>query len=88
VMKERGEEIDLVLLDLGMPGLGGKACLLELIADHPLTPVVMLTGRAQPQDLEELIGLGAREAISKPVPVASLLSTLGTVLRERAAAEH
>ena len=88
VMKERGEGIDLVLLDLGMPGLGGKACLLELIANHPKTPVVMLTGHAQPQDLEELIGLGAREAITKPVRVASLLSTLWTVLRERAGADE
>ena len=27
--------------------MGGKACLLELIADHPKTPVVMLTEHAQ-----------------------------------------
>jgi len=87
LMGEQGGEIDLVLLDLGMPGMGGKACLLALLEDHPETPVVMLTGHAQPQDLEELRGLGAREAISKPVQIASLLSTLGTVLLQRPGAD-
>ena len=37
---------------------------------------VMLTGHAQPQDLAELIGLGAREAITKPVRVAAFFALL------------
>ncbi len=87
VMEEEGDAIDLVLLDLGMPGMGGKACLLALLEGYPKTPVVMLTGHAQPHDLAELTRLGARRAITKPVPVATLLNTLGTVLLERPGAE-
>lgn len=64
---------DVVLLDVMMPVLDGPETLLRLRALAPLrhTPVVFLTAKAQPADIEHLKRLGARGVIAKPFdPVA------------------
>jgi len=59
---------DLVLLDWMMPGLDGPA-LFRKMQEHPETkamPVVFITAKASPRELEELRSIGALGTISKP----------------------
>lgn len=59
---------DLVLLDVRMPRMSGIEVCRELRAG-PLTatvPIIMLTGRSRPQDLEQGYAAGATEYIVKP----------------------
>lgn len=58
----------LILLDVMMPGLDGPSTLRSLRAEEALRaiPVVFLTARAQPQEVQEYFDLGAYEVIVKP----------------------
>jgi two-component system OmpR family response regulator len=59
---------DLVMLDWMMPGMDGPT-LFKRMQDDPQTkdlPVVFMTAKATPTELEELRALGALGAISKP----------------------
>jgi len=63
---------DLILLDLYMPGMDGRAFLTTYRQmDEPQAPVILLTGR--PQTEEELRELGVDGQISKPFNVPDLL---------------
>jgi two-component system, OmpR family, response regulator len=58
----------LILLDVMMPGMDGPTTLTHL-QKNPRTsaiPVVFMTARAQPREIEHFIGLGAQGVISKP----------------------
>jgi two-component system, chemotaxis family, response regulator Rcp1 len=59
---------DLVLLDLNMPGMGGKGFLCHLKADDALDtiPVVILTSSASEQDILETYKLQAAGYVKKP----------------------
>lgn len=62
------ERPDVILLDVLMPGLDGPATLDEL-RRRPATaaiPVVFLTGKSDPAELERLRALGATGVIAKP----------------------
>jgi len=59
---------DLVLLDVMMPGLDGPATLARL-RDNPAAvdiPVVFMTAKAFPQEVDRFMSLGAAGVISKP----------------------
>ena len=59
---------DLILLDAMMPGIDGPETLLRL-RENPATaaiPVVFITARSQPEDIERFTNLGALGVISKP----------------------
>jgi CheY-like chemotaxis protein len=59
---------DLVLLDVMMPGMDGPTALKELKADAATSaiPVVFMTARSQPHEVEEYKALGAVDVITKP----------------------
>lgn len=59
---------DLVLLDVMMPGLDGPATLARLRADPQLRsiPVIFMTAKALPQEIERFLSLGAVAVIPKP----------------------
>jgi len=63
--KETGE-IDLIILDLDMPGMGGKKCLKALKELDPHVRVVVASGYFTPMEQEELMDLGATDIIKKP----------------------
>lgn len=67
---ERVGEIapDLVLLDVMMPGMDGPTALKELKANDATSaiPVVFMTARSQPHEVEEYKALGAIDVITKP----------------------
>ena len=59
---------DLVLLDVMMPGMDGPTALKELKANEATRaiPVVFMTARSQPHEVEEYKALGAVDVITKP----------------------
>ena len=68
----------LILLDFMMPGMDGPATLARLRED-PATaniPIVFVTARSAPADVERLISLGAAGVIAKPFDAMSLNSTV------------
>ncbi len=44
IYRERGKEIDLVILDISMPGMGGEKCLDELFVLDPMIKVILASG--------------------------------------------
>lgn len=71
---------DLVVLDIGLPGMDGLEALRELKAKHDL-PVIFLTARRR--ELDEVVGLelGADDYITKPFDVDVVLAHIKAVLR-------
>ena len=65
------QRVDVLLLDVQMPGTDGLAVLKALRQSEKLTrahlPVLMLTGQAMDGDPERFIALGADGYVSKPV---------------------
>ena len=65
------QRVDVLLLDVQMPGMDGLAVLKALRQSEKLTrahlPVLMLTGQAMDGDPERFIALGADGYVSKPV---------------------
>jgi DNA-binding response OmpR family regulator len=73
--KVKAETIDLVLLDVMLPGLNGiEVC--RLIREHCQVPIIMLTARAD--EFDEVIGLeaGANDYVIKPVRPRALLARI------------
>ena len=65
---------DIVLLDVMMPGLSGPQTLAALRAQPGMSgvPVVFLTAKAMPDEVEELLQYGANGVIVKPFDPVSL----------------
>lgn len=61
------EKPDLILLDLKMPGMGGKATLKEIKKQHNDLPVIMVTGMLDEEEATELLDEGAADYITKPI---------------------
>jgi signal transduction histidine kinase/CheY-like chemotaxis protein len=82
VERYRGEaeRIDLVILDLIMPGMSGKKCLEALISINPQAKVVIASGYSAIQPGMDTIRSGAKGFIGKPYEVKELLGTVRSVL--------
>lgn len=74
------ERIDLVILDLNMPGMGGKKCLLELKEMDPEVKVIVATGHTTKAQAGETVEMGSAGFIPKPYRLMDLLKTLREVL--------
>jgi two-component system KDP operon response regulator KdpE len=74
------EAPDLVLLDVGLPGLDGYR-VLERIREFSDVPVVMLTARDDTMDKVKGLELGADDYITKPFDHLELLARVRAVLR-------
>ena len=72
-------EPDLVLLDLGLPGMGGLVCLDHLRGEHPNVMVVVLSGEDDPETVEVALRRGARAFVRKTVNPGDLAATLRQV---------
>jgi DNA-binding response OmpR family regulator len=72
--------IDLVLLDINMPGLDGFQ-VLELIRRRSNLPVIMLTGMAKGSALGDTLDIGADDYINKPFSPLELVARIKAKLR-------
>ena len=74
--------LDLVLLDIGMPGPDGTQVLQALRKESQI-PVIMLSGRAREQDKVRALDLGADDYLTKPFGVDELLARVRATLRRK-----
>jgi PAS domain S-box-containing protein len=75
-----GGVIDLVVLDLGMPGMGGTNCLKELRRLAPDLKVVIATGYSTTGRVQDALSLGAQGLLNKPYRLVELLKTVRQVI--------
>ncbi len=81
--------VDLVLLDIMMPGMTGLDVLRTLrVSPRTATlPVVMVTAKTDSEDVVEALSLGANDYVTKPVDYPVALARIRAHLRARQAAQ-
>lgn len=77
---EQGTEIDLVLLDLSMPGMRGFSGLMYLRAQYPGTPVVIVSATEDASAIRRCMDFGAAGYIPKSQGIEKIRSALEAVL--------
>jgi class 3 adenylate cyclase len=82
----RAHTPDLILLDVMMPGKDGIEVCRELKADRalPFMPVILVTAKADPDDIVAGLDAGGDEYITKPVDHAALVARVRSILRIKA----
>jgi DNA-binding response OmpR family regulator len=80
-------DLDLVILDVVLPGRNGVDILREIRKVKPALPVIMLTARAELADKVAGLDAGATDYITKPFSVEELLARVRAHLRAPAQAE-
>jgi DNA-binding response OmpR family regulator len=81
-----GPEVDLVLLDLGLPDIDGLEVCRQIRARLPDLPVLMLTARAEEVDAVVGLDAGADDYVTKPFRLAELMARIRAALRRAPAA--
>ena len=76
-------KIDLVALDLKMPGLSGIDVLRQIKEDDPDIEVIVITAHGTPQNVQEANRYGAGDFISKPFNIPGLMNSINTSLERR-----
>lgn len=78
-------DVDLVVLDLGLPGMDGLEVCRRLRTDGVGVPVLVLTARADEVDTVVGLDAGADDYVTKPFRLAELLARVRALLRRGAA---
>ena len=76
--------IDLVLLDVMMPGLSGIEVCERIRADHTLIPIVVISALTDPTSRTRAKAAGADDFLTKPINAPELLARVKSLLRIKA----
>jgi DNA-binding NarL/FixJ family response regulator len=77
---ERGGEVDLILLDLAMPGVRGFSGLMYMRAQYPSVPVIVVSANDDPTAIRRCMEFGASGFIPKTLGVEEMRSAIRRVL--------
>jgi len=80
---ERDSGIDVVLMDIMMPGMDGNQAIAAIrrIPGRGALPIIAVTAKAMEGDREQSLAAGASDYITKPVEPDRLLSLIGSWLQ-------
>ncbi|UCF01119.1 MAG: PAS domain S-box protein, partial [Deltaproteobacteria bacterium] len=78
--RQERARIDLVILDLIMPGMGGRKCLEELLTIDPHTRVLISSGYSPDGPTKGALDTGAKGFVSKPYDTSQLLQLVREIL--------
>ena len=74
------DDVDIVLLDLGLPGIDGMATLDGLRQRSPLLPVIMISAHGDTRAAVQAVKGGATDYLTKPFELDDLLATISSTL--------
>jgi DNA-binding NarL/FixJ family response regulator len=78
---ERGGDVDLILLDLRMPGARGFSGLMYLRAQYPGLPIVVVSANDDPAVIRRCMEFGASGFIPKTLGIEALRTAIARVLK-------
>lgn len=81
LLAAQAEEVELVVLDLGLPGLPGEEVLRRLRVHRPHVPVIVLTAKDAVADRVANLEAGADDYVVKPFSLSELLARVRARLR-------
>jgi DNA-binding NtrC family response regulator len=84
---EKEPSIDVVVLDVKMPGMDGIETLKAIKARHPLIEVIMLTGHATVESAIDGMKVGALDYLMKPCDMDVLMAKVREAKNKKAAQE-
>ncbi|MBP8099959.1 MAG: response regulator transcription factor [Acinetobacter sp.] len=79
--KIQHEQVDVVLLDLGLPMMDGMQVLKQIRQNHPTLPVLIISARDQLQQRVDGLNQGADDYLVKPYEFDELLARIHALLR-------
>jgi len=80
MLQDTGEEIALILTDLGLPRLNGRQLATQVRSSRPEILLLAMTGYINEDERETLLNLGFQRIVQKPFDFNDLLTHIGAVL--------
>jgi len=80
VAMQLAEKFDCILMDLQMPNLDGFEATRVIRASGDTTPIIALSSTITAEDKVKMLDAGMNGMLTKPIDVAALKSTLGTLV--------
>jgi len=80
VLEVQATMVDLVILDLNMPGMGGHSCLEAFSERHPKVPVLVASGYAPNGTVRETLSTGAAGFIGKPYQLKEMVRIVRDII--------
>src|SRR5712672_1046230 len=89
LQRVRKDAVDLVLLDIEMPEVSGLDALQQLREHYSAAelPIIMVTAKAQSDDIVKALDLGANDYLTKPIDFPVAVARIGTQLAHKQAQE-
>ena len=79
-LQQQHPDLDLVVLDLGLPGVSGTSLLEAMVAQAPEMKILVLSGQQDPRNVMRVLQLGAAGFVPKSMASETLLSAVKFVL--------
>ena len=83
IFKSNPKEIDLVVLDMIMPKMGGRNTFFQLKAIDPDVKVLLISGYVSDKEVNELLNKGANGFLSKPCRINVFAEEIRRILDEK-----
>ncbi|MCA7013207.1 response regulator [Dickeya dadantii subsp. dieffenbachiae] len=84
----RESQIDLLLLDMSMPGICGEELIIRIVAQYPRLPILVLSMYSEPQIARRVLKSGALGYITKDKDPEALLSAIRRVAQGARYIDH
>ena len=82
LFSSEADQFDLVITDLTMPKMTGKALAIAILKIRPTIPIIICSGYSKGITREEIHALGIRTYLMKPIAMHELAKTVRKILDE------
>ncbi len=83
LLRTPATSVDVVLLDIGLPDVSGADLCARMRQFFPDLPVVVCSGAASQEEIDELRQLGISRFLTKPIALPELVDAIGSACRSR-----